>query len=235
MNPAPFSQRANPQIIRHTEGPLTDWLREYTRPLHRALDTSPMLHNLLRPELSIADYATTLRALHQAHTRAETCLQTLAHARPPALPPYVARSPALARDLLAVETLRANGTHTAPPSVHVSEAILAAASPATDPPRVTHTDPHATYLGLRYVLEGASLGSRVIAQQLKKRWPEIEQLAFAYWGLQSELMQHWLGVCEQINSHPAGLHESSLLQGAETAYHCFLSVFRPETHDTTHL
>ncbi|MCX8086838.1 MAG: biliverdin-producing heme oxygenase [Rhodocyclaceae bacterium] len=135
--------------------PITDALaaqcRAATRAAHRALDHHPLLAPLLRPGLTLTEYAQALAALYAPQAALESLLAGFAPAKD--FPP---RSSALAADLaalgLAPEPLRA-----APP---LAEDVSAR-------------------LGCLYVLEGSNLGAAFIAQALAKHLPAAPRRFFA--------------------------------------------------------
>jgi heme oxygenase len=82
------------------------------------------------------------------------------------------------------------------------------------------------YWGSRYVLEGATQGSKFIASQLLKHLPQLVPRAFAFWELQLQLAQEWTVLCDHLaKSAPKGAAKQQLLDGAHTAFDTFSSCF----------
>ena len=134
-------------------------LRSATAPIHHAVERLPVMTRLTSPDVTLADYRRYIAAMADVYGRLEPALfatleTTLSGARIAALrltPKY----PALVSDL-AVNTLR-------PPTP-----IVTPAAPGIAPPPLTLS----AALGGLYVLEGATLGGRVIVRQLRRRLGE---------------------------------------------------------------
>jgi heme oxygenase len=127
-------------------------LRRDTAAIHAATEQLPLMAALLADEGTADDYRRYLSALHGIYLAVEPALYT-------AVPPTVLEQlgvrpklPALRRDLAALG---------APP-----------AQPAAGwPSRLrAHVSSEPAALGGLYVLEGATLGGRVIARRLRARW-----------------------------------------------------------------
>lgn len=135
--------------------PLLDSLRRHTRAEHHGLENHPVMTRLVRPGLHIEDYAETLSALHPAQQELEqlaaTTIDHLTMTYP--LAPRVA-------------WLEADLAHLglSPPNPQGRDPEL----PATLPELV----------GLLYVLEGARLGARVIADKIHVSLGDATPMAF---------------------------------------------------------
>lgn len=202
---------------------LTEWLRETTRERHNELDSSPVLRELLRPGLSIERYYHVMQAMWQAHDLAEHYLNLCSAGCPVELSPYVSRCSALEHDLHTLQRL-----------VNTTNAPILSSMPKKKRVKIqdkndTKDDIKSYYLGLRYVLEGATLGSRVIATQLSKNCPDIKDNCFEYWQLQSSLANNWHAICDTLNRNQHQLTTAAVHNGADKAYYCFLNVFRSGT------
>jgi heme oxygenase len=82
------------------------------------------------------------------------------------------------------------------------------------------------YWGARYVLEGATQGSRLIASQLRSHLPQLLPHAFAFWQIQLRLAQEWPLVCDHLGQICAeGDANQELLDGAAIAFTAFSSGF----------
>lgn len=125
--------------------------RAATRQAHHALDHHPLLAPLVRPGLSLTEYAQALAALYAPQAALESMLAGFAPAEdfPPRLPRLEADLAALG---LAPEPLRA------------------------PPPRAEDASAR---LGCLYVLEGSNLGAAFIAKALAKHLPDAPRHFFA--------------------------------------------------------
>jgi len=82
------------------------------------------------------------------------------------------------------------------------------------------------YWGSRYVLEGATQGSKIIASQLIKHLPQLVPRAFAFWKLQLQLAQEWTVLCDHLaQSAPKGDAKQQFLDGAHSAFDTFSRCF----------
>lgn len=124
---------------------LANELREATRALHHRLDHSPRLAPLVRPELTLADYSDSLRALYAINRPIELRIADYiaAHALPINFGAH-RRMDDLAADLAFLDL---------PPP-----------APAWDGPLI---DSPGALIGCFYVLAGSTLGGRVIFRQLQ--------------------------------------------------------------------
>lgn len=201
-------------------GGLHQWLREQTNALHHQLDHTPLLRTLLGAAISPTDYMQCLAHLHQAHARVEPWLQQLDHARPPVLAAYEPRLAALQHDLgtLALHY----GQPMAQPCLpeHTVPATGATALPA-------HSHAASLYVGIRYVLEGASQGSRFITRRLQQNAPDLLENSPSYWAHQSRMMNHWQALVAHLENSPESLNATDLLAGARGAFSQFLALFDP--------
>jgi heme oxygenase len=185
-------------------------LKQHTALMHRQLDRLPALRDLLKPALTLSEYFDTLTRYALAHESLEGDLKsseaTLALGKVPA---YTARLPALRHDLYELDQLTGlpHGVH------HLNRT-----------PRRICTE--GQYWGSRYVLEGATQGSKFIALKLRKHLPQIVAGAFAFWEIQLQLAQEWPLVCDHLNHIcPKGDAKQQLLHGADIAFSTFSSCF----------
>lgn len=186
-----------------------DALRQSTRPLHQRLDSHPALSRLLRAGIRAADYVDTLQRLEQAYRASEAELSAHDRFRPLAVPPYLPRLPSLRADIAGL---------TAQFSLEPTRAAI----PATASRRTgTPSGSTGYYLGLRYVLEGATQGSRIIAAQLRRHHPELLATHHAYWDHQAQVTPHWSIVCHYLDTTPLCI--TDITHGAQACYHHFLS------------
>jgi heme oxygenase len=185
-------------------------LKRYTAPLHHKLDSSPALSALLKPALSLSDYCRTLNAYALAYESLEgdhgSLEMTLGLGQVPA---YTPRLPALIHDLDALDQW-----------TRIPRGVQ-----ALDKKRC-RIRTEWQYWGSRYVLEGATQGSKIIASQLLKHLPQLVPRAFAFWELQLRLAQEWTVLCDHLaQSAPKGDAKQQLLDGAHIAFYTFSSCF----------
>lgn len=126
--------------------PALNFIRDYTALLHAKLDKDSSLSKIASGDCSFAQYQLAMYGLARAYQQIDAALQAGASYCPAELPIYVARLPNLLADL------RHMGI--APPAVPGS--LLAPPSNC------------ASYLGMRYVIEGSNLGAKVIASNLSR-------------------------------------------------------------------
>jgi heme oxygenase len=185
-------------------------LKGYTAQLHDKLDSSPALSSLLKPALTLSDYSRTLTGFALAYESLEGdygSLETMLGLGQ--VPAYTPRLPALIHDLDALDQ-RTN---------------LSRSVQVLDQKRCRiHSEWQ--YWGSRYVLEGATQGSKIIASQLLKHLPQLVPHAFAFWELQLHLAQQWTVLCTHMaQSAPKGDAKQQLLDGAHIAFDTFSNCF----------
>lgn len=194
------------------ENDLHAWLREQTRARHQTLDRSPLLHALLQPVLDPDTYLRCLRHLYAAHASTEVWLTGLAGHAPTALPAYQPRLPALRED---IEQL----------ARHVPGAACETAAPSWH-------DGVSAYLGIRYVLEGATQGARFITARLQKYCPQVLEKSQSYWDHQAHMSHHWHVLLEYLRTEQRHIEPGALLQGADATFNHFIQVFSTHAHGT---
>jgi heme oxygenase len=178
--------------------------------MHRELDSSPALRALLKPTLGLSDYGRTLSGFARAHEYLEddqrSLETTLALGKVPA---YTPRLPALMHDLVELDHLTG-----------IAENVQ-----ALDPKR-RRMRTEWQYWGARYVLEGATQGSKFIVLQLRSHLPQLMPHAFAFWEIQLRLAQEWPLLCEHLGQISAeGDAKQELLDGAAIAFTAFSRCF----------
>lgn len=173
-----------------------------TQALHGELNQAPVLARLLEPDLTRDEYVRALFGLYKAVSTIEPALAQFEKlsAAENALN-YQQRAQFLAADLLS------SGVESGPAGNLTTPAIRTAAE----------------YLGARYVLEGATLGSAHIARNIEFRHPALFQLAPRYWRFQQQHAAHWPVFLSRL----ASLDEDALLQqaaikSAEQVFHIFI-------------
>ena len=116
-----------------------------------------MLSVLTTPDVTIDLYRTAMQCLDRAYQEIDGLLLQSGGLCPAGVPAYTPRAPRIHPDLMALELML--------PLPH-----MAKAAPADPALRLPETG--AAYLGMRYVTEGAQLGSRMIYQHLHAAFGE---------------------------------------------------------------
>jgi heme oxygenase (biliverdin-IX-beta and delta-forming) len=120
------------------------FLRQATRRLHRRIDQSSALTALTAPGISLERYGSVMAALGRAYRAVDPALAQASALCPADLPPYEPRWPSISRDLAALDAVG--------DCLQSKPGHLELKAPESE----------AEYLGIRYVVEGAQLGGRVI-------------------------------------------------------------------------
>lgn len=131
-------------------------LRHATADIHATTEQLPLMREVLAPTASLEDYARYLTALYQVYLTIEPLLYAVCGRVTLTQLAIRPKLPALQQDLLALGRRGA----LLPPTGWSSRM------------RELVTD-EAQALGGLYVLEGATLGGRVIARQLKRQWSSL--------------------------------------------------------------
>ena len=175
-------------------------LREGSVSFHRRLDTLPQMMRLLSPELSVGEYIGCLRGLQQAHVPLEQAVE--AYLAGNNLPfDFTPRRKAalIGRDI----------------AFYSPEEDLSPSSYPASPP----IDDAASLVGALYVIEGATLGGRMIAARLAKSIsarPAAGADFFNVYGDQVD--QRWRELWPFFN---ACLSEAEAAKALATACQCF--------------
>ena len=152
-------------------------LRKRTNPLHARLDSQSDLAVLLEPGCSLANYQTATMSLAAAYRAVDSALARGERYCSPALPPYIPRLPYLLADILLFGS-------TAPVSP-----IFELSAPSSN----------ASYLGMRYVIEGSNLGATVIYRSLRRS--VIAQsigIDKCYWSFAQTWQSSWPALLRQL-------------------------------------
>lgn len=198
--------------LRPAAAPLTllQQLQQHTRPLHRQLDELPSIRALLDPFLTLQEYQQIMTRQAAAYAPLESAIARLAvaYGHGP-LSPYAPRMPALVRDLRRLRALSRSAPD-APAAI----------------PLLGHLRSSLHGLGLRYVLEGATQGSRVIAPRLAVHLPQIVPGAFGFWRGQQALALDWPAICEALERTALGAEDQrQAMEGASCAFLAFIACF----------
>jgi heme oxygenase len=137
------AQRQKAAQVRPSASAALPLIRRVTSPMHKRLDDGSVLSCLAREDCSLLDYQRAMLGLALAYRQADAALGVALGSTPSGLPPYTPRLPLIEADL----------------------AGLGIACEARSAPLLVPTT-WASYLGMRYVVEGASLGAKVIARNL---------------------------------------------------------------------
>lgn len=180
-----------------------------TAHLHAQLDELPNVRALMNMKLERAQYRLSLKAYARAHYPIEQKLIGIEKfLNLGNLPNYIPRLPSLFYDLLCP-------AEDAPQQSYTSSILV-----PIEASELSH------YIGLRYVLEGASQGSRVIARHLAKSLPYFAAQTFEFWNVQQQAAEQWPIFCNYI-SYPAKSPECErqMLEAAQGAFECFIACF----------
>ena len=180
-----------------------------TAHLHAQLDALPNVRNLLNKKLDRTQYRLSLKAYAKAHYPLEQKLIGIEKfLNLGNLPNYIPRLPSLFQDLLCQADEAPQHSYISTVSVPIEVS------------NISH------YIGLRYVLEGASQGSRIIARHLEKSLPYFANQTFAFWNVQQQAAEQWPIYCNYI-SCPAKSpeYERQMLKAAQGAFECFIECF----------
>ncbi|MCF7995893.1 MAG: biliverdin-producing heme oxygenase [Chromatiaceae bacterium] len=217
-------------------------LKANTKAWHSRLDSTPGLRQLIHPELTLTQYVAALQGLLEAHRAAEQQLQQLANSHPgvcsDGLPAYRPRVPALLSDLSRLAS-KTDPTRTTAP-ISASSAIRSAPEPEPAQSQQSPTasalasahsvvQAQARYLGMRYVLEGATQGGKMISARVTAQLPQLlTEQACAYWTLLDAASADWTALARSL-ARPAEDDKelAAITAGAVQAYHCFLDAFGP--------
>lgn len=166
----------------------------------------------MSPGLTLADYRQTLECMGQVFRYIEQRLAEWPLPEDATVPAYWPRYPAIARDLAILEGL-----------------------PAPEPERLE--PPSAltpfTTLGVRYVIDGSSLGSVYILRTLRNNLPELANSgALHYWQAQARAGKDWPALCQTLMGDYSDSQRQQALNGAQWAFGCFQSAFAARTTAT---
>lgn len=215
-------------------------LRLRTAAAHRRLDGLPQQRALVRSGLTLVAYAGILAAHARAHVLCEAWLARVAAARPGDLAPYRSRLPALRSDLARLPAVPMGTTDREAGEAQASVGLSGVRSaegakhPAVEGSGQEVDAPHeplvaeGRYLGLRYVLDGATQGALWIAPRLAENLPALSEDRFAYWRLQQEEAGAWPEVTRVLAARPAdGRLAHAAVAAASEAFDAFLDAFAP--------
>jgi heme oxygenase len=170
-------------------------LRQATAALHRELDSLPSLSGLLRPGVTPDQLAAVADALSR-------CFQWL--------------DPGLA-EAERLQSLPTGFRRYQPRSAWLQPAVATGPQPLDVPAG-------GAYWGARYVVEGSTLGSRLILRQLESAG-HLDSASLHYWRCQVAESGHWQGFRKALNDRLASVHER------QAAVSAACQVFRRFIHE----
>jgi heme oxygenase len=160
-------------------------LKSATASLHDRLHQAALFQDLLNGLLSIDRYQVLLASLHAIYQPLEERLVCALSqsANLGALGTYQRRTPLLARDLADLESVG-------------PVAVI-----ARTPPRIPDIDRDCQALGALYVIEGSSMGARLMARKLDSLLPQDHARARRYFDVTAlQSAQRWAAVCAVIDT-----------------------------------
>jgi heme oxygenase (biliverdin-IX-beta and delta-forming) len=176
-----------------------DNLRNATQQSHTALEALPLSASILKPDVTNAEYAKYLTLMHDVVKDAEENIF-------PALSPYVS-----GLDLR-------NKTH------FIEADLATLGSPATDYKKVFTADndrfSSAFAMGILYVIEGSSLGGRVILKNITGALGHNAESGAAYFsGYGNQTGSHWKSfLAELIQFEAENNAGDEIIAGANFAF-----------------
>ena len=185
-----------PPVVAPPRDPHAFLLRATAR-LHRRLDHTPVMARLMAADCSIEDYCSAMTGLLWAYQRVDVALLHASVYQPPEMPAYAPRSPRLWLDLAALQQPAQRWTR--------PQDFLLVAFPAVDS--------RASYLGMRYVIEGAQQGSRFIRRALAQSLGEQLSRVGKFWAPEVPWHAHWPANLAQLTE----LSDSTALVAAARA------------------
>ena len=205
-------------------GDMRQLLRRATRRQHARLDAISLLTPLLFPEVGLAGYQAAMAAMLRAYQQVDACLLQA----PPAahmvqattLSPYRPRSPAIQHDLQAM------GIGLQPASCGAigapGETAATAATAATVPTATLNLPTSlAAYLGMRYVVEGAQFGNRVIGRNLQAAFGPAAVEICSAWLPGADAGNAWPDVMAALSALDSRRDVAAALRGARRMFDYF--------------
>ena len=185
-------------------------LKQGTADLHRRLDALPNVRAFMNPTLDKTQYCLSLKAYTRAYIHIEPKLVKLEKLLNLGdLSNYIPRLPSLIHDLKCL-------AEDVPQHLYISSISLLIEDFGM---------PH--YIGLRYVLEGSTQGSKIIAQRLKESLPDLSTQAFSFWDVQLQAFGQWPVFCKYISqSAGSSEFEQQMLKASQIAFQYFIECFR---------
>jgi heme oxygenase len=165
------------------------FLRQATQRLHRRIDRTSVLAVLASSGVTLELYGAAMQSLEQAYGEIDRWLLRNCGRCPAEVPPYTPRGPVIHRDLVALGIMSPDRSPQAGPQFALNV-----------------PDTEEAYLGMRYVVEGAQLGSRVIYGHLYAAFGVRLSEFGSFWMPGSALQGSWpllLKNLARIESRPS--------------------------------
>ncbi len=156
------------------------FLQQATKRLHTRIDQTSVLALLTIPGVTLDLYGTAMQSLERAYREIDRALLRSCGLCPAGVPLYIPRGPGLNRDLLALN-LPSDGLRRGTPYTALKV-----------------PDSEAAYLGMRYVVEGAQLGSRFIYGHLYRNFGDKLSVFGSFWIPGSDLQGSWPMVVKSL-------------------------------------
>lgn len=156
------------------------FLRKATQRLHRRIDQTSVLAVLATPGVTLDSYCTAMWSLEHAYEEIDCAFLRSCGLCPADVPVYIPRGPSIHRDLVALDLPRDDSRRAMPRS------------------GLKAPDSEAAYLGMRYVVEGAQLGGRVIYGHLHRAFGDELSGFGSFWMPGSVLQGSWPCVLKSL-------------------------------------
>jgi heme oxygenase len=148
--------------------------------MHSRIDRASVLAVLTRPEITLQGLSAAVQALELAYREIDRVLLQKADCCPSGVPGYSPRLPSIHRDLTALQVPRDAWEEAEPGSC------------------LKVPDTEAGYLGMRYVVEGAQLGSQVIYRHLHAAFGSELHRFGSFWMPGSIIEGSWPSVLKSL-------------------------------------
>jgi heme oxygenase len=183
-------------MLRATAPSAHSFLRRATNRLHHRIDQTSVLAALTIQGVTLDLYRTAMQSLERAYREIDRLLLRGSDLCPTSLPLYTPRVPRINRDLIALKMPRENWR------------------PAQPHPQLMMPNSEAAYLGMRYVVEGAQLGNRLIYSHLRAAFGDQLRDFGSFWMPGSVLQSSWPSLLKTLSTMES---RESLAAAARTA------------------
>lgn len=185
-------------------------IRKNTISLHHQLDKKSPLTKLMTKSCTVEDYQSAMYGLALAYLDIDKVFIKAARHCPASLPPYQARLPVLNQDIKNL-------------GMKLPDPATCSLSPPSG---------NAGYLGMRYVIEGASLGAKVIRRKLSSSDIAGDiRAASGFWSEKQTRQNCWPALLQELAglvSRPA-IDEAS--KAASDTFTYFIHCLNIKGHD----
>ena len=195
-----MSSLSTPEAAQPQRPGLLERLRSHTRAAHTRLENLPVSRSIMDPALDVLQYARYLKLMYAVHADAEQHIYPLLA---PLFPDMEQRMKThkIARDLVFLEQEMPEDTQL--------------------PLSLQGVAPSGAFaLGMMYVVEGSSLGGRVILKHITKVLPLTETRGASYFsGYGTATAAMWNAFLKTLETFPNGAgDEADIIAGAEQAF-----------------